>query len=110
MKNIVAAMLFCATIAIPAVAQGPHAALAPHGAGAAQSTADAAANMVPVPGAVAAPVGGTSGLYGGDLAGGKAEGSGLPLPSGPAPSIAWVLALGFLGLVVLRRTRSSNGF
>src|SRR3954471_19200533 len=104
MKKIIAATLFCATIAIPAVAQGPHATLALQGAAATPSTATQAANMVPVSGAVAAPVGGTSGLYGGDLAGGKPAAVGLALPSGPAPSIAWVLALGFLGLVVLRRT------
>jgi hypothetical protein len=28
-------------------------------------------------------------------------------PKGTAPSISWIVALGFLGLIVLRRTRSS---
>ena len=28
----------------------------------------------------------------------------------PAPSVAWVLALGFLGIIVLRRTRASLGY
>src|SRR6476619_512757 len=98
MKKIIAATLFCATIAIPAVAQGPHATLALNGVSPADATA--AANMVPVSGAVAAPVAGTAGLYGGDMATGKA---GAVLPSGPAPSFAWLLALGFLGLVILRR-------
>ena len=28
-------------------------------------------------------------------------------PKGTAPSISWVVALGFLGLIILRRTRSS---
>jgi hypothetical protein len=31
------------------------------------------------------------------------------LAAQPAPSFAWVLALGFLGLIVLRRTRASRG-
>ena len=108
MKKIVAATLFCATIAVPAVAQGPHPLLAQNGASSTQLST-AAANMVPVSGAVAAPVSG-AGLYGGDLANGKPAGQVLPLRAGPAPSIAWVLALGFLALVILRRTRSSNGF
>jgi hypothetical protein len=30
----------------------------------------------------------------------------LPSVTAPDPSLAWILALGFLGLVVLRRTRS----
>ena len=30
----------------------------------------------------------------------------LPSISAPDPSTAWILAVGFLGLVVLRRTRS----
>ena len=30
----------------------------------------------------------------------------IPIPAVPEPSTAWLLALGFLGLVVLRRTRS----
>jgi hypothetical protein len=109
MKKLIAATLFCATIAIPAVAQGPHPVLAMNGAPSPSMGAHAA-NMVPVSGAVAAPVAGTSGLYGGDMATRTPSGPGLGLPSGPAPSIAWILALGFLGLVVLRRTRSSNGF
>ena len=108
MKKIIAATLFCATIAIPAVAQGPHSGTLALNAGSlSQSSANTAANMVPVSGAVAAPVGGS--LYGGDLATGKPD-PGISLPAGPAPSIAWILALGFLGLVILRRTRSSNGF
>ena len=28
------------------------------------------------------------------------------IPAVPEPSVAWLLALGFLGIVVLRRTRS----
>ena len=28
-------------------------------------------------------------------------------PQGTAPSVSWVVALGFLGLIVLRRTRNS---
>ena len=107
MKKIIAATLFCATIAVPAVAQGPHSTLVIHGVS--PAGANAAANLVPVSGAVAAPVAGTAGLYGGDMATEKPTGA-LSLPSGPAPSFAWLMALGFLGLVILRRTRSSNGF
>ena len=33
-------------------------------------------------------------------------GFGGPLQLNPDPSVAWVMAAGFLGLVVLRRTRS----
>lgn len=29
-------------------------------------------------------------------------------PTSSAPSVAWVVALGFLGLIILRRTRSSS--
>ena len=29
-------------------------------------------------------------------------------PTGTAPSISWMVALGFLGLIILRRTRSST--
>ena len=107
MKKIIAATLFCATIAAPAVAQGPHSTLALNGVS--PSGASAAANLVPVSGAVAAPVAGAA-LYGGDMAAEKPAASTLGLPSGPAPSFAWLMALGFLGLVILRRTRSSNGF
>ena len=107
MKKIVAATLFCATIAVPAVAQGPHSTLALNGVSPAD--ANASANMVPVSGAVAAPVAGQAGFYGGDMATRKPA-AGLAAPAGPAPSFAWLLALGFLGLVILRRTRSSNGF
>lgn len=32
------------------------------------------------------------------------------LPSQPAPSFAWVLAIGFLGLIVVRRTRTARAF
>jgi len=103
MKKFVAATLFCATIAIPAVAQGPNAGLAVQAP--APSEAAAAANMVPVSGAVAAPVGGT--IYGGDMAAPK-QGGALALPAGPAPSLAWIFALGFLALIILRRTRSSS--
>ena len=102
MKKFIAATLFCATIAIPAVAQGPNAGLAVRAP--APSEAAAAANMVPVSGAVAAPVG--ESIYGGDMAAPK-QGA-LGLPAGPAPSLAWIFALGFLGLVILRRTRSSS--
>ena len=104
MKRIIAATLFCATLAIPAVAQGPHMSGGPKPA--AQGMSAQAANLVPVAGAVAAPVAATA-LYGGDLAGPRED---RALPSGPSPSIAWVLALGFLGLVVMRRTRSSASF
>ena len=106
MKKFVAATLFCATIAIPAVAQGPNAGLAAVQAPA-PAEAAAAANMVPVPGAVAAPVEGA--IYGGDMAAPKSGGA-LALPAGPAPSLAWIFALGFLGLIILRRTRSSTAF
>lgn len=34
----------------------------------------------------------------------------LSFADGPAPSLAWLFALAFLGLVVLRRTRSSNPY
>jgi len=105
MKKFVAATLFCATIAIPAVAQGPNAQFAPK-APVSTEAATAAANMVPVSGAVAAPVGGT--IYGGDMAAPK--GGTLALPAGPAPSLAWIFALGFLALIILRRTRSSTSF
>jgi len=102
MKKFVAATLFCATIAIPAVAQGPNAGLAVQAP--APSEAAAAANMVPVSGAVAAPVGGA--IYGGDMA--APNQGALVLPAGPAPSLAWIFALGFLALIILRRTRSST--
>ena len=105
MKKFIAATLFCATVAIPAVAQGPNAAFAPK-APASSEAATAAANMVPVPGAVAAPVGGEA-IYGGDMAAPR-QGGTLSLPAGPAPSLAWIFALGFLGLIILRRTRSST--
>ena len=108
MKRIIAATLFCATLAVPAVAQGPHAG-ATHGVpNRAEQMGAQTADLVPVPGAVAAPVGGAA-LYGGDMVTGKGSEAAL-LPSGPAPSIAWMLAVGFLGLVVLRRTRASNAF
>ena len=32
----------------------------------------------------------------------------LPAISSPDPSLAWILAIGFLGLIVLRRTRSGH--
>jgi MYXO-CTERM domain-containing protein len=102
MKKLVAATLFCAGLAVPAVAQGPHDGLAR----AVKPTAAQAADMVPVSGAEAAPVTGTP-LYGGDMAIGRGEGK---MPAGPTPSIAWLLALGFLGLVVLRRTRASSPY
>lgn len=35
-------------------------------------------------------------------------GEAFSLFNGPAPSIAWIFALAFLGLVVVRRTRSSS--
>jgi hypothetical protein len=107
MKKYVAATLFCATIAFPAVAQGPIAAMAPR-APASPEAAAAAANMVPVSGAEAAPVGGEP-IYGGDMAAPGAGGK-LGLPAGPAPSLAWLFALAFLGLIILRRTRSSTAF
>ena len=108
MKKLVAATLFCATLAVPAVAQSPHTTVAPQPG--AMPAGTAAAEMMPMGGAVAAPVAGAS-LYGGDMAGGKPAAVGATLPAGPAPSIAWILALGFLALVVLRRTRaSSNAF
>jgi hypothetical protein len=37
---------------------------------------------------------------------GSTTGLGSLLHANPDPSVAWPLALGFLGLVVLRRTRS----
>jgi hypothetical protein len=44
------------------------------------------------------------------LAGGAVPGW-LPIPAaGPAPDFAWVLALGFLVLIVLRRTRAVRVF
>ena len=44
------------------------------------------------------------------LAGNAAPGW-LAIPAaGPAPDFAWVLALGFLGLIVLRRTRAARAF
>ena len=107
MKKFVAATLFCATIAVPAVAQGPNARFAPQ-APASSEAATAAADMVPVSGAVAAPVAGGP-IYGGDMATPK-QGGALSLPAGPAPSLAWIFALGFLGLIILRRTRSSTAF
>lgn len=37
--------------------------------------------------------------------------AGLAIPAvGPAPGFAWVLALGFLGLIVMRRTRAARAF
>jgi len=36
--------------------------------------------------------------------------SGVPPAAGPAPDFAWVLALGFLGLIVIRRTRAARAF
>jgi hypothetical protein len=108
MMKLVAATLFCATLAVPAVAQGPHTTLAPQPG--AMPAGSAAAEMMPMAGAVAAPVE-SAALYGGDMAGGKRDRAGAAVPAGPAPSIAWILALGFLALVVLRRTRStSNAF
>ena len=101
MKKLVAVTMFCAGLAVPAVAQGPHPSVALNAAK--PSVAAQAADMVPVSGAVAAPV--NTPIYGGDMATGT--GGNHLLPSGPAPSFAWVLALGFLGLVVMRRTRSS---
>ena len=109
MKKFVAATLFCATIAFPAVAQGPNASIAVRAPASSELGANAAANMVPVPGAEAAPVGGSNGIYGGDMATPK-QGGTRALPAGPAPSLAWIFALGFLGLIILRRTRSSTAF
>jgi len=31
-------------------------------------------------------------------------------PAGPAPDFAWILALGFLALIVIRRTRAARAF
>ena len=38
------------------------------------------------------------------------QGAALSLFNGPAPSVAWIFALAFLGLVIFRRTRSSAAF
>ena len=44
------------------------------------------------------------------LAGNAAPGW-LAIPAaGPAPDFAWLLALGFLGLIVIRRTRAARAF
>jgi hypothetical protein len=34
----------------------------------------------------------------------------VPPAAGPAPGFAWVLAFGFLGLIVLRRTRAARSY
>jgi MYXO-CTERM domain-containing protein len=41
-----------------------------------------------------------------DIEGNLQSGSSSLLSDGPDPGIAWLMALGFLGLVVARRTRS----
>lgn len=38
------------------------------------------------------------------------QGGTFSLFNGPAPSVAWIFALAFLGLVIVRRTRSSTAF
>lgn len=37
---------------------------------------------------------------------GNLQSAASPFEAGPDPSVAWLMALGFLGLVVARRTRS----
>ena len=54
---------------------------------------------------VASPLASRSSSRSFDVEGNLQAGSSL-LSSGPDPSVAWLMALGFLGLVVARRTRS----
>jgi hypothetical protein len=61
------------------------------------------ADMVQV--AVASPLASRSSSLSFDIEGNLQPGSSL-LSAGPDPGIAWLMALGFLGLVVARRTRS----
>lgn len=60
------------------------------------------AEMVKV---VASPLASRSSSRTFDVEGNLQAGSSL-LSTGPDPSVAWLMALGFLGLVVARRTRS----
>ena len=60
------------------------------------------AGMVKV---VASPLGAPSSARSFDVEGNLQPGGSL-LSAGPDPGIAWLMALGFLGLVVARRTRS----
>lgn len=61
------------------------------------------ADMVPV--AMAQPLAPRSSSRSFDVEGNLQSGASL-LGAGPDPGIAWLMALGFLGLVVARRTRS----
>jgi hypothetical protein len=61
------------------------------------------AGMVKV--SVASPLGSPSSAHSFDVEGNLQSGGSL-LSAGPDPGIAWLMALGFLGLVVARRTRS----
>lgn len=54
---------------------------------------------------VASPLASRSSARSFDIEGNLQSGGSL-LPAGPDPGIAWLMALGFLGLVVARRTRS----
>ena len=54
---------------------------------------------------VASPLSSRSSARTFDVEGNLQSGSSL-LTTGPDPAIAWLMALGFLGLVVARRTRS----
>ena len=54
---------------------------------------------------VASPLASRSSSRTFDVEGNLQSGSSL-LSAGPDPSVAWLMALGFLGLVVARRTRS----
>jgi hypothetical protein len=54
---------------------------------------------------VASPLSSRSSARSFDVEGNLQSGSSL-LSAGPDPAIAWLMALGFLGLVVARRTRS----
>lgn len=55
--------------------------------------------------AAASPLAARSSSRSFDMEGNLQSGASL-LSSGPDPSVAWLMALGFLGLVVARRTRS----
>jgi hypothetical protein len=55
--------------------------------------------------AMASPLGSRSSSRSFDVEGNLQSGESL-LAAGPDPGIAWLMALGFLGLVVARRTRS----
>lgn len=65
--------------------------------------AAAGSGMVQV--ALAAPLASRSSSHTFDIQG-NLQPAGSLLAAGPDPGIAWLMALGFLGLVVARRTRS----